>query len=182
MKKLQTLALTLTSLFIWASVGSAQQKGANKSKASGVEAEHRVKDWSQSNKYFCWDNAQTVGFWSVDYVPGPAFFCVGPYTRRPEYEPMTGKITAVDPRAKTFTVTIQSKIQIKSQPKDLTFSAVKLKTLPTVGTIVDLAQDPKHRVFFSCEECNGVCPGVCFLGPNNCGCYLFHLRTEKPRN
>jgi hypothetical protein len=35
-----------------------------------------------------------------------------------------------------------------------------------------------ERVFPTCEECNQVCPGVCFLGPNWCGCYLPHLRTR----
>ena len=34
------------------------------------------------------------------------------------------------------------------------------------------------RVFNTCEECKAVCPGVCFLGPNYCACYLEHIGTK----
>jgi hypothetical protein len=35
-----------------------------------------------------------------------------------------------------------------------------------------------QRVFNTCEECKAVCPGVCFLGPSWCGCYLEHIGTK----
>ncbi len=43
---------------------------------------------------------------------------------------MTGKVTQVDEKAKTFTV--------MSKGKEVTFSAAELKFLPTVGQIVDI--------------------------------------------
>lgn len=40
------------------------------------------------------------------------------------------------------------------------------------------AANSARFIFASCEECNGVCPGVCFLQAElYCRCYLFHLRT-----
>ena len=83
---------------------------------------------------------------------------------------MTGKVIRVDPTAKTFTAMIDGKA--------VTFAAPKLKSLPTVGATVDLRENTARFVFKSCEECNSVCPGVCFLGPDSCRCYLEHLRTK----
>lgn len=86
----------------------------------------------------------------------------------------TGKVTQVNDKAKTFTV--------MAKGKAVTFSAAKLKALPTVGAIIDITytenpggpMEPSRFVFASCEECNRVCPGPCFLGPNYCICHLEH--------
>jgi hypothetical protein len=83
-------------------------------------------------------------------------------------EVMTGKVTQVNANNKTFKV-------------EVTFSAAKLKALPTVGAIIDLTENSARIIYSSCEECNAVCPGVCFLGSNGCRCYLIHLSTS-PRD
>jgi hypothetical protein len=61
----------------------------------------------------------------------------------------------------------------------LNLSAAKLKKMPPVGSTVDLIESPRRWIYASCEECNSVCPGVCFMTSNmDCRCYLFHLRTK----
>ncbi len=83
---------------------------------------------------------------------------------------MTGKVTRVNNRAKTFVLVVDG--------KEVTFSGPKLKALPVVGATVDLSENSARFVFATCDECNSVCPGVCFLGPDSCRCYLYHLRTR----
>ena len=90
---------------------------------------------------------------------------------------LSGRVTAVDPAAGTYTVMIDG--------KPATVKVKKGAQLPPVGATVDLVAasggggaGTGRFVFASCEECNGVCPGVCFLGPNSCRCYLEHLRTK----
>jgi hypothetical protein len=86
---------------------------------------------------------------------------------------LSGKVTAVDPAARTYTIMLEGK------PTKL--SAGKGRPLPAVGTTVDLTANAADRFTFpTCEECNAVCPGVCFLGANSCRCYLEHLRTKPP--
>ena len=85
---------------------------------------------------------------------------------------LSGKVTAVDPAARTFTIMLDG--------KPTTLSAGKGRRLPDVGSTVDLTPNTGRYTFATCEECNSVCPGVCFLGPNSCRCYLDHLRTKPP--
>ena len=95
---------------------------------------------------------------------------------KPAPRAITGRVTAVDPGAKTVTVTIQGKA--------VTMSSAKLKALPTVGSTIEFTENPAttRYKYNSCEDCNAVCPGVCFLegGGDYCRCYLEHLRAKPP--
>lgn len=177
MKRLLVPALTLVALLGFSSPGVAQHNRAQKDPPKSVEAIQRAKEWSFAHRYFCWDNEGT-GFWSGSSVPDPEYFCVGPYARRPDSEPMTGKVTAVDPKLKTFTIMIEGTNQRRFQKETVSNSAGRLKALPKIGAIIDLIENPARFNYPSCEDCNGECPGVCFLGGNGCRCYLFHLRTK----
>lgn len=81
---------------------------------------------------------------------------------------LSGKVTQMNPTDNTITLMVQDKA--------LTFSADKLKGSPRVGSVVYLVEQQQARYFFTtCEKCNAVCPGVCFLESDYCRCYLLHL-------
>lgn len=81
---------------------------------------------------------------------------------------LRGQVKSVDARAKTYVLTINN--------EDVTISGSKLKRLPKVGSSVRLTPATGKYIYASCEECNGVCPGVCFMTASmNCRCYLEHL-------
>jgi len=80
---------------------------------------------------------------------------------------LRGKVKSIDNKAKTYIVIIEN--------EEVTISATKMKRLPKVGSVVRFTEHSKF-IFPSCEECNGVCPGVCFLtSALTCRCYLEHL-------
>jgi hypothetical protein len=137
-----------------------------------------MQDWSASHRYFCWQNDGT-GFWSAGPLAGPVYFCVGPYDRAPSSKPMTGKVSAADAERRSMSVTISRATGRGTVNETLNLSAAKLKKMPPVGSTVDLIESPRRWIYASCEECNSVCPGVCFMTSNmDCRCYLFHLRTK----
>jgi len=102
MKKLLTLALALVALAVFSGLGVAQQKGVEKSQPTGVEKKQPATREKEA-------------------VKGKAAIY--------KHE-ITGKVTGVDPTAKTFTVMIQGKA--------ITFSAANLSKLPTVGKMIDI--------------------------------------------
>lgn len=84
----------------------------------------------------------------------------------------TGKVLSVDAAAKQMVLNIDGKeIKIK-YPAD--------SKTPTVGQMIKFTErkqaNARPWIYGSCEECNGECPGVCFMtSESNCRCYLFHL-------
>lgn len=86
MKRWLTFMLTLTIVVAFTGLSGAQREGVEKKPPTGVETRQRAQNWSPSHRYFCWDPEGT-GFWSGSFLPGPVFFCVGPYARRPDHEP-----------------------------------------------------------------------------------------------
>lgn len=60
-------------------------------------------------------------------------------------KPMTGKVTQVNEKAKTFTVTVMAKgeeLTVMAKGKELIFNAANLKLLPKVGEIIDVSTGP----------------------------------------
>jgi len=102
MKKLLTLALALVALAVFSGLGVAQQKGVEKSQPTGVEKKQPATGEKEA-------------------VKGKAAIY--------KHE-ITGKVTGVDPTAKTFTVMVQGRA--------ITFSAAKLNKLPTVEENIDI--------------------------------------------
>lgn len=131
------------------------------------------KEWSAATPVFCWDES---GNWAwYERKQGAAYVCAA-FAKRPDTKPITGaRVAEADPRAKTFKVSMPG---TAARAASMTFSAARLKEVPKAGSLVGLMEDPRRFVFPSCEECNSVCPGVCFMGPDNCRCYLFHLRSK----
>ncbi len=83
---------------------------------------------------------------------------------------ITGKVIRVNEKEKTFVVVTDG--------KEVTLTALKMKVLPRVGTNIRVNPNAARFIFNSCEECNAKCPGVCFLGPSYCRCYLEPLPTN----
>jgi hypothetical protein len=67
----------------------------------------------------------------VEKPPATAEKAVGQAAPRPMTGELTGKVTGVDPAAKTFTVMVQGRA--------VTFSAARLSKVPTVGENIDMA-------------------------------------------
>lgn len=83
-------------------------------------------------------------------------------------EEIRGLVKSVDTRNKSYVLSINN--------ENVTISGSKLKRLPKVGTTIRLTPVAGKYIYASCEECNGVCPGVCFMTASmNCRCYLEHL-------
>ena len=80
---------------------------------------------------------------------------------------ITVKITGVNSVDKTFTIVTQG--------KSLTLSSINLKARPTIGALLTLKEDRTKYIYSNCESCKTSCPGVCFLEPDYCRCYLEHL-------
>ena len=103
MKKLLTLALALVALAAFSGLSAAQQKGEQKSRPEGVEMEQPATG-----------EKETVDKASPKLMTGE----------------VTGRVTGIDPTAKTFTVMVQGRA--------ITFSAAKLNKLPTVEENIDI--------------------------------------------
>lgn len=77
-----------------------------------------------------------------------------------------GKVTKVNPLAKTITMIVEG--------KEVTFYSEKLKALPKEGDIITFNKKFPW-LFESCEKCNAACPegvGVCFMTVSlGCMCY-----------
>ena len=169
------LSLAMAILFVIASGSSVSAQKAAENTDQARNAADRAKAWAETHTNFCWGR-QGTWFWSRAKLAGPEYSCAGPYKNRPQSTPIAGaQVSDIDPRSNTFTVTVK---RSTGRPVIMTFSAAKLDKLPRVGSIVDLMEHPMRFTFPTCEECNSVCPGVCFLGPNDCRCYLFHLRMK----
>jgi hypothetical protein len=169
-----TAAVILSAL---CGLASAQQRLSESRTPANFGYTTKAGVWSQSRPYYCWE-ANGSGSWASVNTSSPQTYCVGPYKKPPSSEPVSGSITAVDRVAKTFAVTIERKVDRVVRQETRTFSAANMKRSPQVGAIIDLIESPERFFYASCEECNAVCPGVCFMGANNCRCYLFHLRTR----
>ena len=103
MKKLLTLGLALVALVAFTGLSTALQKGVDKSPPKGVEMERPATG-----------EKKTVNKASPKLMTGE----------------VTGKVTGVDPTAKTFTVMVQGRA--------ITFSATRLSKLPTIGQTIDI--------------------------------------------
>jgi hypothetical protein len=172
MKGFLSLSLTILFVIAFSSTGSAQRSADTN---QTPDARSQAKSWAATHTYFCWGK-QGAWFWSRTKLAGPEYSCAGPYESRLQSTPTVGaEVVEIDPRSKTITVAVK---QSTGRPTMMTLSAAKLDKLPKVGSIVDLMEHPARFIFKTCEECNAVCPGVCFLGPDSCRCYLFHLRTQ----
>ncbi len=77
-----------------------------------------------------------------------------------------GKVTKVNPIAKTITMVVEG--------KEVTFYSEKLKAVPKVGDIITFNKRFPW-LFENCEDCNKSCPngvGVCFMTVSlECMCY-----------
>ena len=85
-----------------------------------------------------------------------------------------GKVTKVNPLAKTITMVVEG--------KEVTFYSEKLKTPPKVGDIITFNKRFPW-LFENCEACNASCPefvGACFMTVSlGCMCYPFYLDPMK---
>lgn len=101
--QLLTLALALVAMVVFIDLGAAQQKGVEKSRPTGA----------------------------VEKQPATEEKAVGKASPKPMTGELTGKVTGVDPTAKTFTVMFQGRA--------ITFSAARLRKLATVGENIAIA-------------------------------------------